>query len=161
MAEKAPKKRIFKKGKIPLGKKSRKTREKKVVFVASEIKEQGRHAKLPNINRVIAEWKKKAINASWAQAVWLSIIILGLGMLVWQMFVFAWVYPSFSKLLSERNTLEAELHTWENIATKYPSYRDAHVQAEIVAYRLGKKDIQELELRKILEIDPNFELKKF
>lgn len=158
MVEKASKKRIFKKGKIPLGKKSRKAREKKIAPAVNEIKGKKWHIELPNINRFIAEWKQKILVPSWFKEGWAGVIVLGGGLLIWQLVAFGGIYPSFSRLISERNMLEEQLRTWENIASHYPTYRDAHFEVAVLAYKLGKRDVMESELKKVLEMDPNFQL---
>lgn len=157
MVKKELPKRVFKKGKKPLGKTSGKIREKKadVPILGSEKKRSV--VQLPKINQVIPVWKLKLPSFSLTQAGWVSLLIVGGVFLVWQLFVLAAVYPTISRLIAERSALEAELRIWQNISSQYPTYRDAHFSSALLAYRLGERNTLEIELKKVLDIDPNFQ----
>lgn len=150
-------KRVFKKGKKPLGKTSVKIREKRVVVQRIEQDSQA-HFKFPNINLSIPEMKLKVphMPSSWIQFVWIGLVVFSVGLLLWQVSVFAQVYPASSQLALKRKSLQDQLTTWQNLSTQYPLYRDAHMEIALLAYRLGERAVMRVELDKVLTIDPNF-----
>ncbi len=158
MVKKELPKRVFKRGKKPLGKTSGKVREKKEKILAQEIKESKFVFEFPNIHLFFAESKKQLRSISGVRYGWIIVIAAGILLCLWQLWVFVSISPQFFHLISERTMLEAQLHTWESLGNRYTSYRDAHFESALLAYRLGKKDVMDEELKKVLEIDPNFAL---
>lgn len=174
MVKKELPKRVFRRGKKPLGKTSGKIREKRIEDKADVAIVSGSTTQFPNINRLIAEWKKEypqylkkgkqylsltkkhTLAAPWMKYVWIAGIVVGVGLLAWESVVFMRVYPQVVAQAKQRKVLEARLATWESLAVKYPQYRDGHFEAALLAYRLGRLDIMQTELKKVLEIDPNY-----
>lgn len=63
----------------------------------------------------------------------------------------------YTKLRSERISLEQKINFWQSIANKYEGYKDAYFQIALLEYRLGNfKKSQEYN-KKALLLDPNFE----
>lgn len=113
----------------------------------------------------LRNFSKKQIRRAKRKNFWLSIVLIGsvvfaglLGGDMWHM------YGRWQSMQQEYRKLQHELTTWENVTKAYPTYRDAYFEAAVLAYRLGKKEKEEMYLQKTLSIDPNFapalELKK-
>lgn len=160
MVKKELPKRVFKKGKKPLGKTSGKIREKKKEIQGFEAKIHVSKIKFPKISLSIPElhFPITFFSYSWVQAFWMGIILVGSAFLLWQIMVFAQIYPKASQQTKERKLLTTKLSTWQNLSSKYPLYRDAHMKVAILAYRLGERELLKAELEKVLTIDPNFSL---
>jgi len=45
---------------------------------------------------------------------------------------------------------------WTEIIHDHPDYRDAHFQAAIIAYKLGRREDSQNHLNKVRELDPNY-----
>lgn len=61
------------------------------------------------------------------------------------------------RLKADRAKTVAELNFWKGVAGKYKNYRDAYFKITTLEYRLGNIDEAKKNLRKTLELDPNFE----
>lgn len=157
MVKKELPKRVFKKGKKPLGKTSGKIRKKRVQSSIPEPKRLQSKFKFPKINLSIPKmhFPITFFSYSWVQVFWIGIIVVGAALLLWQTAVFAHMYPKASQLTKERKTLTTELSVWQNLSAKYPLYRDAHIKIALLAFRLGERDLLKNELEKVLTIDPN------
>ncbi len=66
------------------------------------------------------------------------------------------VAPSPSDV-PDRGKLEKLYAYWLEVLQSNPDYRDAHVQAALIAFQLGNKEALITHLSAIKEIDPNFE----
>ncbi|HET9946605.1 MAG TPA: hypothetical protein VFQ63_00940 [Patescibacteria group bacterium] len=126
------------------GKKEKKIKEeeKKVV-----VKKSFKKIRFPKNYRFITERKTWL----WASIV-LSILILSLlSVKLYQ------VYQIYAVLSNNRKELAQQLTEWTEITKKYPSYRDAYIEAAILAYKLGDKVKAGAMIEKALMIDPTFE----
>lgn len=61
------------------------------------------------------------------------------------------------KLKATRSKTIAELNHWKQIAGKYKNYRDAYFKIATLEYRLGNIQEAKINLKKTLELDPNFD----
>ncbi len=62
-----------------------------------------------------------------------------------------------NKVVAERNILLNDVRKWEEIAKRYPGYRDGYFNLALLEYRLGSTRKAKEYLNKTLELDPNFE----
>lgn len=144
------------KGRVEFKKTERTSRKKK-----EDIKERPH---FPSISRSIPE----VFNGFPANPSKFSLKMVFLGVLIvlgvaWNVWVGVGLYKSFvgwSRLLLARGKLYGQMATWENIAQKYPNYRDAYVEGAILAYRLGDKEKEAYFLKNLEILDPNFPLTK-
>src|SRR5260221_2697089 len=84
----------------------------------------------------------------------LVIAFVGIGLLSRQLFA---QWKALQDAKQNYAKLQQNLKTWENIAQRYPTYRDAYFEAAILAYRLGDREKEAVYIDKILMIDPNFQ----
>jgi len=63
----------------------------------------------------------------------------------------------FTKINTERQSLQKKINFWQSIANKYEGYKDAYFQIAILEYRLGNFKKAEEYNKKALLLDPNFE----
>lgn len=61
------------------------------------------------------------------------------------------------KIEQERGEISRKIQYWESIATKYQGYRDAYFQLAVLEYKLRDFEKSMSYLKKVLEIDPNFQ----
>lgn len=57
----------------------------------------------------------------------------------------------------QKQQIEAEIRKWEKIARQRPDYRDAYFELAVLTYRLGRLAETRFYLRRVFELDPNFE----
>lgn len=57
----------------------------------------------------------------------------------------------------ERAKIMSEITFWEGITSQYKGYRDAYFSLAVLEYRLGNKERARVYIKKVLQIDPNFE----
>lgn len=168
----ASKKRFFTRNKEKVGKKSGKAREKQekgVVrgsggqVVVEQIAQDSPKVKegkkeFPINYRSIAEPFQKIYFSgfSWGKLALGIFLFLLLGVSLWQAAVLGQRVLAFERVLMQREKLTEDLKLWENIAAKYPGYRDAYFQAATIAYRLGDTGKEKELLAKTLQLDPNF-----
>lgn len=157
------KKRFFKrnKEKETVGNKSVKSREKRAVVVkSSNNKNEPPKPQLPNISRIITESKLKLpayhITKQWLLYLKLTTVILAGLLVIWLGIQVGVQIAGLLKVSSQRQLIQAKRDTWEDIAQKYPTYRDAYFQVALLSYQLGDSNTQLEYLQKTLAIDPNF-----
>lgn len=56
----------------------------------------------------------------------------------------------------QKEALTSEKTSWEIILSKYPDYRDGYLTLANIEYKLGERGNALLNVRKAIEIDPNF-----
>ncbi|HEX7041884.1 MAG TPA: hypothetical protein VF189_01410 [Patescibacteria group bacterium] len=177
MVKKELPRRVFKKGRKPLGKIARKVREKRAAQAVQAEEISSKH-QFPNITRSITEryivFKNTFLhpkqtfqgillgiqNLSSVGIIWLGIIVLGLILILWQVVVLINIYPKMASTIKKRDEIAQQLKTWENIASKYPTYKDSHERVAYFAYLLGDKGLMLSEIEKVTQLDPNFDVKK-
>lgn len=59
-------------------------------------------------------------------------------------------------LLAQPGQVWAEIQKWERVTQEYPNYRDAYLKLAQLYYQLYENDKTRENLKKALEIDPNF-----
>lgn len=153
----AQKKRLFKNIKKKVGNKSGNVREKELHQTAQPIKMVPKHLFPKNVGTITENVQKQLISKGWlfwlASAGGVTIVVIS-----FVLFVFCVREALFAaSILSERSMLNREMLLWENIASKYPNYRDADFQVAILAYRLSDRQKSQEYIAKTLELDPNFE----
>lgn len=57
---------------------------------------------------------------------------------------------------SERQKVENEYHTWKGIIAAHPDFRDAYIQASLLALTLGETSEAKQLLEQARTLDPNF-----
>lgn len=181
----ATKKRFFRRSNLGVGNSAEKLREKtsvkKVIQIVKEKKQrvtlvhfQEAHPKkhykskeFPNISQFISEVRLQIKHSSRVLSGnisklsvkrWLLVGIFSLLLvaLIWQAVGIGGSLQRLFAVLTKRAKLQTEMTLWENIAVKYPTYRDANFKVAVIAYQLGDRQKEELYLHKTLEIDPNY-----
>lgn len=81
-------------------------------------------------------------------------------------FFFCWVLfltVQLSHALQQQKSIEAQrkkvvsdIRFWEKVTVEKPDYRDGYFMLAVLQYRLGKKDEASVNVKKALELDPNF-----
>jgi tetratricopeptide (TPR) repeat protein len=66
-------------------------------------------------------------------------------------------FSEFTKINSERHSLQEKINFWQSVANKYEGYKDAYFQIAILEYRLGNFNKAQEYNKKTLLLDPNFE----
>lgn len=118
--------------------------------------------KFPSISRLITElfnvrfvvrdlWKKH-----WKVLVMATSLFLYLGGAAAAYDLYK-TYKYSNQVRHERENVSNQIVHWEEVAKKYPGYRDAYFTIAILSYRLGEKTQAKMYLEKALELDPNFE----
>lgn len=112
-------------------------------------KEKQPNSFFPKINRFITEsWK--IILISFISGALLIAIAL-------QSISFYHNYQEEKRLEATRGKTIAELKYWQQIAGEYKNYRDAYFKIATLEYRLGNIEEARINLKKTLDLDPNFE----
>lgn len=57
---------------------------------------------------------------------------------------------------ADREKTVAELGFWKSKLSEYPNYRDLYFKIANLEYKLGRTEEAKLNLKKTLELDPNF-----
>lgn len=104
---------------------------------------------LPHIISPLGPLKKKNV---WLAGVFVCTIVFAL-FLSWELWQ---TWTTWRQTKMEYAHLQQELRTWEDVTSRYPTYRDAYFEAAVLAYRLGDRQKELLYLQKVLAIDPNF-----
>ena len=65
-------------------------------------------------------------------------------------------FEKYTAVLGEKKLLLQQKSYWQDVVTKYPSYRDAHFRLGVLAYQEGRRDVALLEAEKAVELDPTF-----
>lgn len=141
-----------------IGNKSVKPRESvRLATLAQDKKDLPKLKKqeLPKISQTITETAKRAI--SWKQIALGGFFLAILVLSVWQTIGVLEKSLVLKNVVNERKTLSANMQLWENIAQKYPGYRDAYFQTAILAYQLGDSAKEKIYLERTLQIDPNYQ----
>lgn len=117
---------------------------------------EARQSKFPRISRIInEEYFPLIYGASF-------IILIATVVASFMLFKNA---KELKILTMQREELSREKASWKNILSKYPDYRDGYLTLANIEYRLSEKGNALLNVRKAIEIDPNFsksyELEKF
>ena len=101
--------------------------------------------------------RKIPATLSWRTVVALLIVSLALSQLV----LFAhYLYRDYTDSLlkqAQRKEIEAEIEKWRNVVRERPDYRDAYFELALLTYRLERFGEARFYLRKVFELDPNFE----
>lgn len=64
--------------------------------------------------------------------------------------------PQASPFATDTDTMKKRYDYWEDVLRSNPDYRDAHYQAALIAYQLGKTEELKRHTEKVRELDPNF-----
>lgn len=91
----------------------------------------------------------------------ITVIILSLFLVILISLVSLDLYKNFQekgKIEAKRAELASEVRYWENVVGKYKDYRDAYFKLAVLEYELKDFGKSRVYLRKVLEIDPNFEV---
>ena len=163
----SPRKRFFKKSKNLEPIEQKKAGGKQKNSSKKEVK-QGVVIQFPKIYRFIPDFTSRAFHRissfkDYLKLKWILLylfIIVGVVWNVWIGSVFFKDFSTWSHLLLAREILYNQMATWENIAQKYPNYRDAYVEGAMLAYRLGDKQKESYFLHNLQLLDPNFPLTK-
>jgi tetratricopeptide (TPR) repeat protein len=124
-----------------------KFKKETVIFTAS--KETQNLSLFPTINRFITEtWKFFIV--SFASGLLIIAIVFQTMNLIKNM-------KEEKSLMATREKTIAELKYWEQITGQYKNYRDGYFKVALLQYRLGNIEEARLNLKKTLELDPNFE----
>lgn len=145
--------------------------------VVAQEKEKKTRRYFPSISRDITEKPRKSAQAevvqpqktvssqkvtateksfSWKKKAAISFIAIGIfGNIVLGMSFFQTAF-SYVSLVLKRTELTHQMQLWENIAQKYPSYRDAYVQGAILAYEVGNTSKEIYFVQQLKLIDPNY-----
>lgn len=144
-----------------IGNKSVKPREKDVTQVhinkSKETKVRQialKKHELPKIPQTITETVKRSI--SWKHITLGGFFLVILVLSGWQTIGVLEKSLALKNIVNERKTLAANMQLWENIAQKYPGYRDAYFQTAVLAYQLGDSAKEKIYLERALQIDPNY-----
>ena len=62
----------------------------------------------------------------------------------------------YELVLGERKSFAQQKTYWESVTRQFPSYRDAHFRAGVLAFQEGRKQAARTEVIKALELDPSF-----
>lgn len=61
------------------------------------------------------------------------------------------------KAMEAPEEIAAEISFWEKIVKEKPDYRDAYLRLAVLNYQLHKKEEAREYLKKVIDLDPNFE----
>lgn len=93
---------------------------------------------------------------SWRKNIAIFFVVIGIfGNIVLGTLFFQTAF-SYVTLVFKRAELTHQMHLWENIAEKYPNYRDAYVQGEILAYEVGNTSKEVYFVQQLKLLDPNY-----
>ena len=135
----------------------------------SERLHQAKKAYFPKNLRFITEWLEKNFKRvatalkkehalGWPEKSFWVGVLLGLavvliGLLSYQLSL---TTKQWLALQHKRAELQIQLKLWEDIAQKYPSYRDAYFEASLIAYQLNNREKAWVLVQKVMQLDPNF-----
>lgn len=93
---------------------------------------------------------------------WRTIVaLLIVSIVLFQTILFAhFLYRDYMDLQvrqAQKNEIEAEIVKWKEVARERPDYRDAYFELALLNYRLERFAQARFYLRKVFELDPNFE----
>ena len=91
----------------------------------------------------------------------ITVIILSLFLVILIFIVSLDLYKNFQekgKIEAKRAKLASDVRYWETVVWKYKDYRDAYFKLAVLEYELKDFGKSRDYLRKVLEIDPNFEV---
>lgn len=177
-------KKFFKKTKAEIGNNSVNPREKaspkktapkqQTTRVVSQEERKQPRWHFPNIFRKIPEQpQKKTLQMpqqlpiaqslskpkkkfSWKTLFVLFLIVVGLFGNLLVGISFYQKASSYVGLLIARHDLYNQMQLWQNIAQKYPDYRDAYVKGAVLAYELGDSAKEAYFLQQLKLVDPNY-----
>lgn len=67
------------------------------------------------------------------------------------------IYVQKKQADRQRQALENQVEYWKGIAEKHKDYRDAYFQLSLLEYQLRDLESSRMYLKKVFELDPNFE----
>lgn len=135
-------------------KSAKKEKVKKIKKIEQErTKKDNQKQQFPRISRFIPEntwkfWLKLGI------VICLSVVAVWGNYLILQSLYSAG--KGFIKVVYAREKLNNEMKLWQNITKEYPNYRDAYMASAVLAYRLGDRGKEQVFLRGLKLLDPNF-----
>ena len=103
----------------------------------------------PRIYRFITEQWKLILASFISGLILISIILQGL--------ILQKNLEIEKKMIADRKKTEIELSFWKSKLSEYPNYRDLYFKIANLEYKLGRIEEAKLNLKKVLELDPNFE----
>ena len=114
------------------------------------MKKKNSKLKFPNISRRIPETIKKN-----------KLIVLAFFLILFSACLVAFDLTANliqrNKEITKRQKLMEQKIYWQNTVNTYPDFRDAYFSLAIIEYELGNLDEASKYLKKVYEIDPNFE----
>lgn len=149
-----------------IGNKSGKIREKEAIEAEplgqknSSVKvSEAKKIELPNNPQKITEKTIPHVRFafSWQTSMIIAFFVTVAIFTSWQGYTAVQKGIQMKQVLSQRKNLIAQLTLWENIAQKYPGYRDADFQVAVLSYQLGDRVTEKTYLDKVLLLDPNYE----
>lgn len=109
-------------------------------------KKNSQQLKSPTIYRIITDWR------IWVGIV-SSILVVGIGLMGSQLYKNLLTKADVEQ---KRQTAKLEIAFWKDIVSKYKDYRDGYFAIAVLEYKLGNKEEAKKQLKKVLEVDPNF-----
>ena len=131
-----------------MGKKKHKEIAEPVLSKVKDLPSHNDKEFFPKIYRFITESWKLILSSFASGLILIAIILQSLNL-----------YNNLQqerKTQQERGQVEKELAFWKKSLTKYKDHRDIYYKIATLEYRLGNTDKSKENLKKALEIDPNF-----
>lgn len=110
--------------------------------------------KFPHISRFITEMHKKTI---YRKVFWINFLcgflVVGISYVGFQDIK---SYQELQEVRNAREQVSAEVHYWEQVVKKYPSYRDGYFMLASLNAQLGNTNKAREYTDKVLQLDPDF-----